>query len=616
MKLEKILDQLNSFEKNSFLKIIDTIVSSDPKNTKDVNKILSVSSHDLKVVDNTNISQVFKLVEEEFAAHIETEFKNSSSQLDIITDIIIRDGNCIMKQEWFSQLYEKELKHINNKIKSFQKSLESDSTDIEKSRKRDYLTYKECLHTAYFNDLDNNQEPKITSDEQSILSTLAGSLELSPEEIKLIKYQVMPVEKLDINNIINDLKISGVIFYSKKSNIAYVADEVVRLLRKARGKEIADKFFRRVLISFREPQINMVCKKHNIDWKLPLNSKIKKIVSESISFTGLLTNDVFKADTAVTEKKKIINDLCEKRLNINPAIKGATLFDKISNLKKYFEETEQDEKVGISINGFEKLLLDIGQIIPKFNLQIKTEFELQDENVLDADYLLDYNIKPLDIIEIMGEESIEKFCTAKNIKTRGDTFLNILDAYKDAENLYLENFVNIGFRDFVSLKGNGINLKEAELGIIFENLTKSIFLKLGFNVDETLRKKLNTKKDKIDIAINLGNQELILIECKTVKDSGYNKFSSVFRQLKAYSNLATSNDFKVIKSLLIAPDFSDEFINDCELEYELNLSLIKASSLVAILGGFKSSKHKAFPYKLLLRDVLIQEDRIIKAINK
>src|SRR5690606_18147201 len=128
--------------------------------------------------------------------------------------------------------------------------------------------------------------------------------------------------------------------------------------------------------------------------------------------------------------------------------------------------------------------------------------------------------------------------------------------------------------------------------------------------------KLNTNKDKIDIVLNLGNNELILIECKTVKESGYNKFSSVFRQLKAYIDLAKINDFKVIKSLLVAPDFSDEFIKDCGLEYELNLSLITASSLLKIMEGFKNSKLKEFPHNLLMRDVLIQEDRILKAIEK
>ncbi len=87
--------------------------------------------------------------------------------------------------------------------------------------------------------------------------------------------------------------------------------------------------------------------------------------------------------------------------------------------------------------------------------------------------------------------------------------------------------------------------------------------------------------------------------------------------LKSYVALATKNDYKVIKSLLIAPDFSDDFINDTELEYDLHLSLIKADSLIKILYGFKNIKKlKQFPYKLLMRDVLIQEDRIIKAIGK
>ena len=87
--------------------------------------------------------------------------------------------------------------------------------------------------------------------------------------------------------------------------------------------------------------------------------------------------------------------------------------------------------------------------------------------------------------------------------------------------------------------------------------------------------------------------------------------------MKSYTGLAKATDYKIIKSLLIAPDFSDDFINDTELEYDLNLSLITASSLIKILEGFKNSKkHKQFPYKLLMRDVLIKEDRIIKAMGK
>jgi hypothetical protein len=120
----------------------------------------------------------------------------------------------------------------------------------------------------------------------------------------------------------------------------------------------------------------------------------------------------------------------------------------------------------------------------------------------------------------------------------------------------------------------------------------------------------------MDLILNLGDNDVIIIECETVKESSYNKFSSVSRQIKSYVDQAKNNGYTVVKSLLIAPDFSDDFVNDCGLEFEINLSLITAGSLVNILDGFRSSKHKKFPYQLLMKDVLIKEDRILKAISR
>lgn len=617
MKLELILDQLNSFEKNSFLKIINDIISDHPKNSKDINQILSSDTdRNLKNIDNIHIAKVFHLIQAEFSECIRKEFLNTTSQLDILTDIIIRDGNCLMKQDWFSRLYEAEIKHIKKKVKALENSFEDNKSEIEEQRKKHYKIYKACLQTAYTNDDEHNSDRKITTDELSILLTLSSQLELSQEEIKLINYTIIPIQKHPIDTVINDLKNIGVLFYSRKHGTVYVADEIVSVLRKIRGKEVADKFFRRVLRLLREPQINLICKKHNIDWRQPYEQKIREIITEGISFSGVLSNDIFKDDTTLTDRKNAINDLCDKGIGITPSIGGATLEDKIANLINYFEETEKDEKVGISVDGYEKLLIDLNETLPKLNAQVKGEFQLQAENVLKSNLLLNHNIKPRDILELISPQDLEKFCKARAIKTRGDFISNILSVYKDSENLYLENYENIGNRNLIALKENGIRLREGELGIKFEQLTKMIFTKLGFHVDEKLCKKLNTRKDKIDILLNLGNNELILVECKTVKESGYNKFSTVLRQLKAYINLVKINDYKVIKTLLIAPEFSDDFVSDTELETELNLSLITTASLFNILNGFKESKHKKFPHVLLMRDVLIKEDRIIKAIQK
>tara|TARA_Y100001972_G_C7665917_1_gene336648 strand:- start:1492 stop:3342 length:1851 start_codon:yes stop_codon:yes gene_type:complete len=616
MKLEKILDNLNSFEKNSFLKIIDNILTDKPANSKEIDKILNDASGDLKAMDSLNISKVFNLLKGEFSQYLSKEFLNSTSQIGVLTDIIIRDGNCIMKQDWLSRLYESELKQLTKKIKAFENEINTEKNGLDPLRQRDYKIYKSCVQTAYTNDDLNNQERKITFDEQTIINTLSSELELSNEEIKMINYMVLPLVRMDIDSVINELKNLGIIFYSKKTNFIYVADEMVTLLRKLKGKQVADKFFRRVLRQLREPQINMICKKHNIDWKQSIDIKIKGIINEGISFTGILSTDIHKDDISITDRKMFINDLCDNKLRISPSLKGATIEDKLDNLISYFEEIESDDKVGISVDGYEKLLLDLNENLPKTKDILRKEFELQEENVMNSSYLLDYNIKPVDVLEIIPGNELEKFCVKLSIKTRGDVVSNILEAYKDAENLYLENYASVANRDLATLKENGIGVKESELGILFEDLTKKIFSKLGFTVNEILRKKLNTAKDKIDIVLTVSETEIILVECKSVKESGFNKFSSVSRQLKSYMSLADKNELKVIKSLLVAPEFSDDFVKDCGLDYELNLSLITASSLSNILEGFKNSKHKSLPHNLLMRDVLIQEDRIIKAIGK
>lgn len=579
---------------------------------------MSSSSSDLKNYDSVQIAEVFFLLEGDYANYIKGEFTKASSQLDLLIDLISRDGKSIMKQEWFSRLYEQEIKNISAKITAFKSELKCEKSDIPSDRLRDYRIYLECLRTAYHNDATNNSDLKITCDEQSIIDTLAHKLELSQDERILVKYCILPIQKLDIDNIINDLKDKGIIFYSKKNNTIYVADEIIRILRKIRGKEIADKFFRRVLRQLREPQINMIARKHNIDRTLSVDEKVKQIIVKGISFSGVLKEDIFKPEIKQLDRRKMVTDLCDINLKISPSIKGANLDEKIENLIAYFENVEKDDRVSISHDGYERLMLDLGETLPVLNKIVRDTFELQDENVLNHEYLLDYNMKPRDILELLTDAQLEEFARAREIKVRGDIVLNILSAYKDSENIYIENYERIGCRDLHALKDNGINIKEADLGVKFEDITKSIFGKLGFNVDEKLRKKVNTPKDKIDIIINLGNNDLIIIECKSCKESGYNKFSSISRQLKAYRSLIENQkeDYKITKMLVVAPDFSDDFITDCREDCELNISLLTASTLVKILEGFKKTSRKEFPHNLFMKDVLIQEDVILKAISK
>lgn len=614
MKLEKILDKLGSLEKNSFIKIIDHIITKNPQNSKEIEKILSSTDKGLKSVDSINVANIFALTYNEFSEYLLSEFQEANSQLDILIDIIIRDGNCIMKQDWFSRLYETEIKNLKGKIKLLDTELEDDKSELSESRKRDFKIYKACLDTAYNNDISNNREAKVTSDELSIILTLSRELGLSQEDVKLINYSILPIKKVDIQEVINNLKNLGVVFFSKKENTIYIADEMVRLLRKLRQKEVGDKFYRRTLKILREPIINQIAKEHNIDKKLSNSEKIEQIIKEGISFSHLLSSEIYKPGITLTEKKKTLNELCEKGLNI-ANLKGSTLEDKITSLIEHFENVEKDEKVGISIDGFEKLLTELNSSLPKLNKDLKNQFELQDEYVLNADFLLDYNIKPRDILDLIPKPELSSFIKENGIKQRGDDILNILEHYKDVENLYLENYENVGYRNLNLLKENGISVKESELGLKFEELTKVIFKGLGFNVDEKFKNQLNTQKDLMDILLNLGNNEIIIVECKTIKEKGYNKFSSVSRQLKSYQNLALKNNLRIVKILLVAPEFSDDFVYDCEMDTEMNLSLLTASTLFNIFDAFKTSKYQEFPH-VLFRDIVINEERIIKALSK
>jgi len=616
MRLIKVLDIVNQIEKSSFLKILDGFCLELRKTKSQIDKILSEGEGQLKNVDNNNIVNLFNLLDQQYGAHLQERIKFSDYQLDILVDILIKDGNSIMSREWFLKLYNREISKLEANIKTSSAQLAREDSNLDPYRRREYQVYKNCVQTGYENDLIQNREKQLSWEEKSILHTLAKSLDLSNEEVRWITHTVIPLRKFKIDDIIAELKESGIIFFNRKTNTIYVPDEIVWLLRDIVGIEAPNKYLRRIMKNLSDPEINLIAKKHNIDRKLSRAKKIQEILNHGVNVTTTLTEIIFKPEIKKMDKINRIQSLMKAGLEIDPSKFGRSLEDKVSNLIKYLNELEKDESTSLSRDGYNSLLKDLKKTYPHQNKKVKEEFELQDEEVMSSELLDNYNIKPRDILYLLTRDELLRFCKAHKIKSRGNLVSNIIENYRNIDDLYIENYEAVSRRDLKTLHEKGLLVKESELGVLYENLTKKIFKKLGFNIDEKLRKSINTNRLQMDILLNLGNQEVIIIECKTIKDKIYNKYTHVSRQLKSYENLCENKSYHVSRVILVANDFSEEFISECEYDYELALSLITSRGLVKILEGYKDSSLLEFPARLLLRDGLLNEDRIVKVLNR
>ena len=616
MKLLKVLSRINQIEKISFLKILDSFCAESRKMTPQIDQILTQSANQLKNVDDAIIVKLFNLLRDKYASHIENRIKFSNFQLDILIEIFVRDGNQMMSREWFNKLYNQAVSNLKSNIKTIKSQIDKENGDLSPQRKKDYIIYRDCVRTAYENDLVINRDQRLSWEEKTILNTLSKSLGLSNEEERSIAFSVLPLEKHSVDDIIHELKDAGIIFYNRKSNTLFVSDEVIWMLRDLLEVEIPNKYLRRILRHLSDPEINLVARKHNIDKKLSRNNKIKEIIKQVLNTTDLLTSDIFSEKIAKADRVKRIQNLIVKDLEIDLPVFGRSLEDKVANLIKYFNELEKDDTTSLSRDGFETYLKQLNESISEINYRIKEEFELQDEDVMSSEVLTDYNIGPRDVSYLLKRTELVEFCKKHGIKSRGNLVYNIINNYRNITDLYLENFECVGCRDIHALREKGLVVKESELGALYEKLTKDIFKKLGFNVDEKLRRELSTPKAKMDILLNLGGKDLIIVECKSVKDKDYNKYTAVSRQLKSYQNVCKKKGYHVNQVVIVSNEFTEDFISECEYDYELSISLITSDGLVKILEGLKESTLTELPLRLLLKDGILNADRIVKVLNR
>ena len=301
-------------------------------------------------------------------------------------------------------------------------------------------------------------------------------------------------------------------------------------------------------------------------------------------------------------------------LDLNIDKIGTTLDDRIDVIINSLNHSSSDEFEVLSAAGFKELYATLKIHFPELEKLLKKEFELENNENLDTDKLRALSITPVDILYLLSNEEVKVVRDKMSLSKRGNARQLILESFANANSKLIENYSALAKRDLASLKASGIEISEAEIGVKFEEITKEIFETLNLVVDEDIRKAINTAKDKADIIISLSDDDVIIGEAKTCKNGDFAKYSTTSRQVKAYVSRCENQDKRVAQVLIIAPSFSDDFVESAEMDTEVNISLLEAKGLKLIYDAFKARRHPKFSARLLTKGGLLKAELIAKNI--
>jgi hypothetical protein len=614
MKLANILSTINQVEKSKFINFLDRICSDAISSDKELAKRVNNIEGQIKNASSSEITQLFSLVLPYFEKSVKEQLAMNGAQATLLVNILSRDGNSIARETWIETLYGKEWTLINTRSKELQFIIQQakDDGDFDLSRRLDL--YFSCLKEAYLNDEKINREAKITDDERGILNLLAKKLDITSDDKAATEHLVDSIPKSGVQDSLNALREIGLLFISRKRQIVYVPDEIVSMLNKMQGKELADKHLLRILRTFSDAELSNILKNHgkrirSVDRK----EKIETILHMGLLATQILQVDLHNAETNINERKERLKQLIQG-LNLGLDKLGTTLEERASLIINALNSSSEREFDALSATGFKELFTTLQHHFPALPTLLRREFELEDNEELDVDKLRALSITPHDILFMLSNDEIKLVNESMGLSKRGNLRLNILESFADATDKLIENYAALARRDLAALKNEGIEIVEAEIGVKFEEVTKTIFEQLGLAVDEDLRKIINTAKDKADILISVSEDDVIIGEAKTCKNGDFAKYSSTSRQIKAYVNRCEHAGKRVAQVLIVAPTFSDDFVESAEMDTEVNISLLEAAGLKLILDAFNSRRNPNFSAKLFTKGGLLKAGLIAKNI--
>jgi len=614
MKLNQVLSIVNQVEKSKFISCLDRLCSDAAKNNKKLAKTIDNIDGQIKNASGSEITQLFNTVRDFFKESVKEQILMSSAQLNLLINLLSRDGNCVARISWIETLYAKEWKELSKLSKDLLTCIKQGSPESTFDRNKALKIYHACMNEAYFNDQKNNRDAKVTDDERSILNVLSNELELTTDECAAIEHLVDVIPENGVLDALNSLRDMGLVFISKKRQEVFVPDEIVTLLNELQGKDLADKYVLRILRTCTDAELSNALKAHGRKIRgISRAEKIQTIIHSGISASKLLSDDIHSPEDTQNQRKERLKQLITD-LEINTEKLGTTLDERIGLILNSLSGATEKEFDSLSASGFKQLLKTLEEHFPTMPAVLKEAFELEPTEIIDTEKLRSLSITPHDILYLLSNDEVKEVRDSIGLSKRGNPRFAILESFANATDKLIENYDALARRDVNALRDAGVEVLEADLGIKFEEVTKAILEVLELNIDEDLRKDLNTTKDKADIVISLSDNDIIIGEAKTCKNGDFAKYSTTSRQVKAYVTRAENQGKRVAQVLIIAPSFSEDFIESAEMDTEVNISLLEAHGLKLILDAYKSKRNPSFAPKLLTKGGLLKAELIAKNI--
>jgi hypothetical protein len=614
MKLNQVLSIVNQVEKSKFITSLDRLCFDAAKNNETLAKTIDNIDGQIKNASGSEITQLYFAVRGFFKVSVKEQILMNSAQINLLVNILSRDGNCVARISWIETLYAKEWSALQSLATELDAEIKANDSGLVSERSKALTIYHACMTEAYINDKRINRDSKVTDDERGILNVLSAHLGLTTDECAAIEHLVEGIPKDGVLEALNILRDMGVVFISKKRHEVFVPDEIVELLNDIQGKDLADKHKLRLLRTFSDPELSNVLKAHGRKIRgVNRADKILTIIHAGLSAQELLAKDMHGPEDNQNQRKERLKQLISD-LEIDTDKLGATLSERIQLIISSLANATEKEFESLSASGFKELLKKLEEHFSTIMSVIKSQFELEDTELIDTERLRALSITPYDILYLLSNDEVKTVRDSMGLPKRGNPRFAILECFADATDKLIDNYDALARRDVNALREVGSEVAEADIGVKFEEVTKAIFELLDLDIDEVVRKEINTAKDKADIIISLSDDDIIIGEAKTCKSGDFAKYSTTSRQVKAYVNRAEAIGKRVAQVLIIAPSFSDDFIASAEMDTEVNISLLEAKGLKLILDAFKAKRNPNFSAKLLTKGGLLKAELIAKTI--